>query len=118
MNILSKASKDEFNSPVERLLASIANLVQQPSSKGCHFYRTSLRRFEAWSDVFHPQLDPEQKEALKFLDKLRKTTGKLRDSEVHLELLGNLHAGTHGDKKKLEKELKARRDRYEKDLKA
>jgi CHAD domain-containing protein len=116
MPILSKADKDEFNSPVERLLASVANLVQQPNSKGSHFFRTSLRRFQAWSDVFHPRLDAEQKNALKFLDKLRKSTGKLRDSEVHIDLLKELHAG--GDKKRLAKQLKSRRNQYEKDVKA
>src|SRR5579864_4162160 len=108
MPILSKASKDDFDSPVERLLASIANLVQQPKSKGAHFYRTSLRRFQAWSDVFHPQLDSEQKLALMFLDKLRRATGKLRDSEVHLDLLKQLNPSSAGEKKKLERELKSR----------
>jgi len=118
MPILSKASKDEFDSPVERLLASIANLLQQPKSRGVHFYRTSLRRFQAWSDIFHPRVDSEQKQALKFLDKLRKVTGKLRDSEIHLDLLAQLHAGSPGEKKKLEKALKDRRDSYEKRLRA
>lgn len=112
MTVLSKAGKEEFDSPVERLLASIANLRQQPTSKGAHFYRTSLRRFEAWSDVFHPHEDPPQKQALKFLDKLRRATGKFRDAEVHLELLEKLGAGSAQDKKKLEKELQSRQDRY------
>lgn len=111
MTVLSKADKEEFDSPVERLLASIANLRQQPTSKGAHFYRTSLRRFEAWSDVFHPHEDAPQKQALKFLAKLRKVTGKFRDAEVHLELLEKLEAGTVQDSKKLQKTLNARRDR-------
>lgn len=118
MPILSKASKDEFDSPVERLLASVANLRQQPTAKGAHFYRTSLRRFEAWSDVFHPRAASEQKQALKFLDKLRKATGKLRDSEVHLDLLGQLSGANSGEKRKLEKTLRSRRNSYEKKLKA
>jgi CHAD domain-containing protein len=113
MTVLSKARKEEFDSPVERLLASIANLRQQPTSKGAHFYRTSLRRFEAWSDVFHPHEDAPQKQALKFLEKLRKATGKFRDAEVHLELLDKLGAVDAQDKKKLEKTLKSRRDRYQ-----
>src|SRR5438477_10516376 len=107
MPILSKASTDDFDSPLERLLASIANLRQQPTAKGAHFYRTSLRRFQAWSDVFHPRIDPEQKPALKFLDKLRKATGRLRDSEVHLDLLGELKGVNGAEKKKLEKTLKS-----------
>ena len=118
MPILRKASKDEFDSPVERLLASIVNLLQQPRSKGAHFYRTSLRRFQAWSDVFHPRLDTEQKKALKFLEKLRKITGKLRDSDVHLDLLEQLHTNSAAGKKKLEKALRSRRDSQEKRLKA
>ncbi len=117
MPILSKASNDEFNSPVERLLASIANLVQQPKSKGVHFYRTSLRRFEAWSEVFHPRTDSRQKDALKFLEKLRRASGKLRDTEVHLDLLRQLETDRAAEKKKLEKALKARRNSYEKRLK-
>ena len=117
MPILSKAATDEFDSPLERLLASIANLRQQPTSKGAHFYRTSLRRFQAWSEVFHPHLDEEQRQALKFLDKLRRATGKLRDSQVHLELLENI-GGLVVERAKLEKELKARRKYYRKKLKA
>lgn len=117
MPILSKASKDEFSSPVERLLASIANLRLQPTSKGAHFYRTSLRRFQAWSDVYHPHVDPEQEKALKFLDKLRKATGRLRDSEVHLDLLEGLADAQEPEKNKLEGVLKSRRNSYEKRLK-
>lgn len=116
MSILSKASKDDFDSPVERLLASIANLVQQPTSKGAHFYRTSWRRFQAWSDVFHPETDSKQNQALRFLDKLRKATGKLRDSEVHRELLQKVATDQAAEKRKLDKALKARRDRCERKL--
>jgi len=117
MPILSKASKDEFNSPVERLLASIANLRQQPTSKGAHFYRTSLRRFQAWSEVVHPHFDPAQEEALTFLDKLRKATGKLRDSEVHLDLLEEMSGVAEAEKSQLEGALKSRRKSFEKKLK-
>jgi len=116
MAILSNASKDEFDSPVERLLASIANLRQQPTAKGAHFYRTSLRRFQAWSDVFHPRVDPKQKQALKFLDKLRKTTGKLRDAELHLKLLQEIKGVDSGDWKRLQKALESRRKSYKNKL--
>jgi CHAD domain-containing protein len=117
MPILRKAARDEFDSPVERLLASVTNLVQQPKSKGAHFYRTSLRRFQAWSDVFHPKMDSRQKQALKFLDKVRRTTGKLRDAEVHFELVEKLSAGSPAEKKRLESELKSRRNSYQEKLK-
>ena len=118
MPILSKAAADEFDSPLERLIASIANLRQQPTSKGAHFYRTSLRRFQAWSDVFRPHTDSDQQQAFKFLEKLRKATGKLRDSEVHLELLQSLGGAATDENAKLEKELKARRKVYRKKLKS
>jgi len=118
MPILSKAGKDEFDTPLERLLASIANLRQQPNSKGAHFYRTSLRRFQAWNDVFHPHTDSEQQRAFKFLEKLRKATGKLRDSEVHIELLQSLGGAVTDENAKLEKELKARRKSYRKKLRS
>ncbi|HWY69772.1 MAG TPA: CHAD domain-containing protein [Terriglobales bacterium] len=118
MPVISKAAKDEFHSPPERLLASIANLRQQPTSKGAHFYRTSLRRFQAWNDVSHPHIDPEQQQALKFLDRLRKATGKLRDTEIHLELLENLAGVRSAEKTKLKKERKTRRKSYRKKLKS
>lgn len=118
MPILSKAATDEFDSPLERLLASIANLRQQPTSKGAHFYRTSLRRFQAWSDVFHPHTDSDQQQAFKFLEKLRKATGKLRDSEVHIDLLQSLGGEVTDENAKLEKELKVRRKSYRKKLKS
>lgn len=118
MPILRKAASDEFDSPLERLLASIANLRQQPTSKGAHFYRTSLRRFQAWSDVFHPHIDPEQQRALRFLDRLRRSTGKLRDSEVHLDLLKDITGVKAKEKKQLEKKLKARKKSCGKKLKS
>jgi CHAD domain-containing protein len=118
MGMRKKSSEQEFHSPVERLLASIAGLQQQPTPKGTHFYRTSLRRFQAWSDVVHPQVGPEQKEALQYLDKLRKATGKLRDSEVHLGISKDLKGVDAKEKKKLTAELKSRRKRYEKKLTA
>jgi len=117
MTILSKAARDEFDTPLERLLASVANLRQQPTSKGAHFYRTSLRRFQAWQEVFQPHLDAEQQQAFKFLDKLRKASGKLRDSEVHLELIESFSRVGRADKMKLAKELKARRKSSSKKLK-
>lgn len=117
VTILRKAAKDEFDSPVERLLASVANLRQQPTGKGAHFFRTSLRRFEAWSSVFHPQISSEQQEALGFLDSLRRITGKLRDSEVHLELLFAFGEGNSSDKKTLAGALKARHKRFQRKLK-
>ncbi|PYY03226.1 MAG: hypothetical protein DMG64_08575, partial [Acidobacteria bacterium] len=118
MPILSKASTDDFDSPLERLLASIANLRQQPTAKGAHFYRTSLRRFQAWSEIFHPHIDAEQRQALKFLDKLRKATGKLRDSEVHQDLLDGIAGVKAKEKKQLEKILKARKKSCSKKLRS
>lgn len=112
-----KSSKNESDSPVERLLASIAELRQRPSSKTAHLYRTSFRRFHAWSAVFRPSLDDQQDKALKFLDKLRKATGKLRDAGIHLDLLKELDSDHSAQKKKLRKALKSRRDFSKKRLK-
>jgi CHAD domain-containing protein len=114
--MVSKVSKNEFDSPAARLLSSIAKLRQQPTSKGAHFYRTSLRRFQAWSDAFRPPIDSAQKPVLKFLGKLRKVTGKLRDSEVQLDLLDQL-PGNSAEKRKLKKTLKSSRRSYRKKLK-
>ena len=116
MALPSKPPKAEFDSPVERLLASMANLRRRPTSKGAHFFRTSLRRFQAWSDVFHPPTGSEQKPALKCLNKLRKATGKLRDSAVQLDLLDQL-PGNSADQRKLKKTLKSRRKSCRKKLK-
>jgi CHAD domain-containing protein len=96
-------------SPVERLLVSIDGLRKRHNAKSAHFFRTSLRRFQAWEEVVHPKLDSDKKKAIKFLSKLRKATGKLRDSEVHLDLLDNLDEASGKEKKKVEKALKTRR---------
>lgn len=96
-------------SPVERLLVSIDRLRKRHNAKNAHFFRTSLRRFQAWEEVVHPKLDSDKKKAMKFLSKLRKATGKLRDSEVHLDLLDNLDGASGKEKKKVEKALKTRR---------
>ena len=96
-------------STVERLLVSIDRLRKHNGSKNAHFFRTSLRRFQAWEEVIHPKLDSDQKDAMKFLKKLRKATGKLRDSEVHLGMLDDLDGASGKEKKKVEKALKRRR---------
>ncbi|HWC15862.1 MAG TPA: CHAD domain-containing protein, partial [Terriglobales bacterium] len=101
------ASKEKTQSPVERLAASINELVDHPTSKGAHFYRTSLRRFQAWSAV--ARLDSKQQRSLKLLEKLRKATGKLRDSEVHIDLLDKVEGAGGREKKKVEKVLRAQR---------
>lgn len=103
-----KRRTDE-GSPVERLLVSTDRLRKRHNSKSAHFFRTSLRRFQAWEEVIHPKLDSDKKNAMKFLNKLRKATGKLRDSEVHLELLDNLDGASGKEKKKVERALKLRR---------
>ena len=103
-----KRHADE-GSPVERLLVSIDRLRKRLNSKSAHFFRTSLRRFQAWEEVIHPKLDSDKTDAMKFLNKMRKATGKLRDSEVHLDLLDNLDEGTGKEKKKVKRALKVRR---------
>ncbi len=103
-----KRHADE-GSPVERLLVSIDRLRKRRNAKSAHFFRTSLRRFQAWEEVVHPKLDSDKKKAMKFLNKLRKATGKLRDSEVHLDLLDKLDGAGGKEKKKVEKALKLRR---------
>lgn len=103
-----KRHADE-GSPVERLLISIERLRKRHNSKSAHFFRTSLRRFQAWEEVIHPKLDSDKKNSMKFLNKMRKATGRLRDSEVHLDLLDSLDGVTAKEKKKVEKALKLRR---------
>jgi CHAD domain-containing protein len=110
-----KRRPDE-GSPVERLLLSLDRLRKRRSSKSAHFFRTSLRRFQAWEEVIHPKLDSEKKSALKFLNKLRKAAGKLRDSEVHLDLLNSIDPAAAKEKKKVEKALKLRRKAARKKL--
>src|SRR6185312_11258269 len=60
-------------------------------------------------EVIHPKLDSDKKNAMKFLAKLRKATGKLRDSEVHLDLLDGINEASAKEKKRVEKALKVRR---------
>jgi CHAD domain-containing protein len=76
--------------PIDRLLAAMAELRQSQSSKSAHFFRTSLRRFEAWASAveFHPH--GREKKAFGFLDRLRRVAGKLRDAEVQRDLLKSL----------------------------
>lgn len=111
-----KRSTPNEGSPVERLLASIAGLRKHRASKSAHFFRTSLRRFQAWEEILRPKLDPGQKQALKFVNKLRKATGRLRDGQVHLGLLNTLDGADRKEKKKIEKSLKLRRKTARKKL--
>lgn len=114
----SKTSKGKFESPAVMLLASLADLQRKRGSKTAHSYRTSLRRFQAWSDVYHPQVPSAPKQVLAFLDKLRKRTGKLRDSHVHLRVLNEMKDANKAEKVRLEKYLKAQRRSAKKKVKA
>ena len=105
----------QIESPAERLLAAMGKL-NKPTAKRAHLFRTSLRRFQAWTAAFHPAADTEHKQALRYLDKLRKATGKLRDCEVHLDLLKQLEEDAGKETRKLEQELKTRRKSYRKKL--
>src|SRR5579884_3849102 len=76
--------------PIDRTLAALAQLRNDPSSASAHFFRTSERRLEAWmaAQELHPR--GKQRKVLSFLDELRRRSGKLRDAEVLQERLKEL----------------------------
>lgn len=76
--------------PLDRVLAALAQLRNDPSSSSAHFFRTSERRLGAWmaAQELHPR--GKQRKVLGFLDELRRRSGKLRDAEVLQERLKEL----------------------------
>src|SRR5271168_2310555 len=75
------------------LKSALAGCVETPQPKTVHRLRSTARRMEAVLELLAatsadlPNSSPKQKSVRKYLLKIRQAAGKLRDIDVHLEML-------------------------------
>lgn len=104
--------EDALNLPA-RVNLALAKLRLKPNGKSAHGFRTNYRRLQVWLESTPTIcLDKQEKQARKFLDKVLSAAGKLRDTELHLEMLDEAASGRDDrDKKKLSKALNKKYDK-------
>ncbi len=104
--------KDALNLPA-RVNLALAQLRAKPNGKSAHGFRTSYRRLQVWlENIPTICLDKPEKQALKHLDKILSAAGKLRDTDLHLEMLDEAAAGRNDrDQKTLSKALNKKYDK-------
>ena len=94
------------------LRAAIAECVETPEPKAVHRLRSTTRRMEAVLELLTASADlpndrQKEKSLRKYLRKIRQASGKVRDIDVHLEMLSSYK--TIGDATHLERDLTAAR---------
>lgn len=101
------------------LKAAMANCLDNPKPEAVHKLRSSTRRLEAVLEVLNSSADlptlPKRSRAFRrSLRQIRRASGKVRDLDVHCELLRTYQ--TIGGATELEKELQALRKKKVKKL--
>ena len=111
---MALTKKDTENlSPPERTSVALSQLRSQVNAKGAHFFRTSYRRLQTWLRTFDGlSPDKRQKRAMKYLNKVLRACGKLRDTELHIKMLKKLEVDNDAKARNtIEQILKKRRDK-------
>jgi CHAD domain-containing protein len=95
------------------LKAAMAKCLDEPSPKTVHRLRSTTRRIEATIQLLVntadlPTLPKMSKRFSRSLRRIRRTAGKVRDLDVHRELLATYK--TIGDAEEMEKKLSASRE--------
>ena len=111
---MALTKKDTENlSPPERTSVALSQLRSQVNAKGAHFFRTSYRRLQTWLRTFDGlSPDKRQKRAMKYLNKVLRACGKLRDTELHRKILKSIEVnGDPTARAAIERILRKRRDK-------
>lgn len=111
---MAVTKKDFENLSVpERASVALSQLRSKPNAKSAHFFRTSYRRLQTWLRTLdRPSLDKCEKRSIKYLDKVLRACGKLRDTELHIKMLKELEVENDAKARTtIEKILKKRRDK-------
>ena len=89
---MAVTKKDAANLSVpERTSLALSKLRSKPNAKSAHFFRTSYRRLQTWLGTLDvPSLDKCEKRTIRYLDKVLRACGKLRDTELHIKMLKKL----------------------------
>src|SRR5215469_3978406 len=84
MTLLQQRSKD-FSADLSKY---VSRLKENPTQKGIHRLRTTIRRTETLVNYAGPKLGKKLEKALEELRMLRKRAGKVRDLDIQIGLLG------------------------------
>jgi CHAD domain-containing protein len=109
---VTKKEAEHLSVP-ERATVALSQLRSKPNAKSAHFFRTSYRRLQTWlGTVDGPSLDRCEKRSIKYLDKVLRACGKLRDTELHIKMLKELEVENDAKARTtIAKILKKRRDK-------
>lgn len=109
---VTKKDTENLSAP-ERASVALSHLRAKPNAKSAHFFRTSYRRLQTWLGTLDdPSLDKSEKRSIKYLDKVLRACGKLRDTELHIEMLKELEVDNDAKARTtIEQILKKRRDK-------
>jgi len=95
-----------------RLAKSLDAVAETATPKHVHFFRTSCRRLEAMAELGRGDCARVLRKLYKRLNKPRRLAGRVRDLDVQLELLRDLHFdGDHESRRRLRAELQEARGR-------
>jgi CHAD domain-containing protein len=111
---VTKTKKDIQNlSTPERASLALSQLRSKQNADSAHFFRTSYRRLQTWLGTLDDRpFDKCEKRAIKYLDKVLRACGKLRDTELHIKMLKNLEVDNDAKARNtIEQILKRRRDK-------
>jgi CHAD domain-containing protein len=109
---VTKKEAEHLSLP-ERANVALSQLRSKPNAKSAHFFRTSYRRLQTWMGTLDgPALDKCEKRSIKYLDKVLRACGKLRDTELHIKMLKELEVENDAKARTtIEQILKKRRDK-------
>jgi len=95
-----------------RVAKSLTAVAQATTPKNVHFFRTSCRRLEAFADLREGEDARGLRKLFKRLHKPRRLAGRVRDLDVQLELMRDLHFdGDHASRRRLRVDLQESRRR-------
>jgi CHAD domain-containing protein len=109
---VTKEDTHNLSAP-ERVSVALSQLRSKPNANGAHFFRTSYRRLQTWAGTQeHLSLDKRQRRAIRYLDKVLRACGKLRDTELHIKMLKKLEVEDDGSARStIERVLRKRREK-------
>jgi len=95
-----------------RVAKSLTAVAQAATPKNVHFFRTSCRRLEALADLREGEDGRGLRKLFKRLHKPRRLAGRVRDLDVQLDLMRDLHFdGDHASRRRLRVDLQESRRR-------
>ncbi|MDP9269114.1 MAG: CHAD domain-containing protein [Acidobacteriota bacterium] len=104
--------KKRGNTVLERLAKSLDAVARTATPKNVHFFRTCCRRMEAYAELRKGEGARALRKLTQRLDKPRRLAGRVRDLDVQLDIVRDLHFdGDHESRRRLGVDLQEARAR-------